>query len=170
VCFIDLKIDRRGTGNQKHRNFSEGCHTAVSTESVDFAVHSVELCAVIDGQCVAICSDWKDWGGSPVNPREKQDANEFLLMLFDRIDEILPDKPVTEAVLGKMVHQVVGMNDDFKSDREEPFPTFGLEVQNNSNFAEALPPVWCLTHSLMRTNMTWVKATEKSMRISSIRS
>jgi hypothetical protein len=81
--------------------------------------------------------NWKDWGGLPVNPREQQDANEFLLMLFDRIDEVLPDKPVAEAVLGKMVHQVVGMNDDFKSDREEPFPTFGLEVRNNSNFAEA---------------------------------
>ena len=92
-------------------------------------------CKAIDAS--KFVRNWKGWDGLPINPREQQDAVEFVQMILDRIDSVLPEKPVSKCVQGTAVHRVEGMTVQFVSERDELFTTFGLEVNGQENFEDS---------------------------------
>lgn len=81
-------------------------------------------------------NQWRGWDGQLINPRIQQDAVEFLQMLFSRLEEKAP--AAAKLFKGEFVHQIVGINEDYKSESIESFVTFPLEVKDHSNVNESL--------------------------------
>jgi uncharacterized UBP type Zn finger protein len=68
-------------------------------------------------------TQWTDWDGKPVNPREQADAVEFLQMLCQRLEKVLPS--ITDIFKGRLKYE--GPN---ASQPLDEFLTFPLEVRD----------------------------------------
>lgn len=76
------------------------------------------------------------WYGDAINPREQQDAVEFIQMLLDQIGQNIPDIP--KLFTGKIIHQIVGTNVSYSGETYEDFVTFSLEVKDMQNLEQSL--------------------------------
>ena len=79
---------------------------------------------------------WTGWDGQIVNPREPEDAVEFLQMIIERLDEKY--RGITSMFKGKVVHTLVGREIDFTNKSIEDFITLSLEVKNHKCIEESL--------------------------------
>lgn len=74
---------------------------------------------------------WKTWDNEPFRTSVQQDANEFLLLLFSRLDDKL-----LSIFTGKQTHYIRGI--DFESEREESFTSLELVVINQKSISDSL--------------------------------
>jgi len=79
---------------------------------------------------------WNGWDGVPINPREQQDAVEYLGMLFDRLETINPS--FSSLFKGTIVHQMVGLSTQYTSESEETFFVFQVDVKGHNSLEESL--------------------------------
>jgi ubiquitin C-terminal hydrolase len=90
------------------------------------------------------CYAFKDWDGSPTNVTVQKDTNEFLNMLFDRIDTYVQNtehKDVLRKELGGVFsNQMIGKGQGcvHSTDREESFYCITLNVKNCKNVQQSL--------------------------------
>lgn len=70
------------------------------------------------------CSSWKGWGKRLINPREQQDANEFLQLLLDQLPTQL-----NSPFKGEFKNVIEGVSEDFYSFNIEQFYTICLEIK-----------------------------------------
>ena len=100
-----------------------------------FAELSYFPCDWIDPRCFV--SKWTDWGGDPINPREQQDAVEFLQMFLERLEAKL--KGSTEIFQGQIAHTLIARNNEISPiDSTEDFLALPLEVKDHDNVEESL--------------------------------
>ncbi|OHT09563.1 hypothetical protein TRFO_21522 [Tritrichomonas foetus] len=81
-------------------------------------------------------SKWTGWDGERVNPRDQQDAVEFLQMLLERLDE--KEKGLTSMFRGQIIHSLVGRTEEYLNTSIEDFITLTLEVKDHKNVEESL--------------------------------
>lgn len=81
-------------------------------------------------------SKWTGWDGELINPREQQDAVEFLQMILERLDERV--KGLTSMFQGQIIHTLVGRKVQYSNTLVENFLTLSLEVKNHQNIQESL--------------------------------
>ena len=84
-------------------------------------------------------SHWKMYGDKVIDPSEQQDAVEFIQILLDRLDEKLPEKPISKFIKGQIVHTIKPLNEsiNFESRTYEDFITFPLDVKNKTSIRES---------------------------------
>ena len=100
-----------------------------------FAELSYFPCDWIDPRCFV--NKWTDWGGDPINPREQQDAVEFLQMFLERLEAKL--KGSTEIFQGQIAHTLIARNNEISPiDSTEDFLALPLEVKGHDNVEESL--------------------------------
>ncbi|KAJ5075636.1 ubiquitin carboxyl-terminal hydrolase faf-x-related [Anaeramoeba ignava] len=91
---------------------------------------------------IQFCRSFKDFDGNPINLGRQQDANEFLNMLFERIESSLGQmgdpQLLKEVFGGKLIHQVICHEKSHRSEREEPFFTISLQVNGKRTLEESL--------------------------------
>ncbi|OHT01008.1 hypothetical protein TRFO_07672 [Tritrichomonas foetus] len=78
--------------------------------------------------------NWK-WYDEPVNPHEQQDAVEFVQMLLDRLSDFIPE--ISKIFQGKIKHEIIGTNANFRNECFETFVTFPIEINGHSNIDES---------------------------------
>ena len=71
------------------------------------------------------------WYGEPVNPREQQDATEFIQILIDGLSTVNPE--FENMFKGVITHTIDGIDTDFHTTNAEPFILFPLEVKDKAN-------------------------------------
>ncbi|OMJ90056.1 hypothetical protein SteCoe_7634 [Stentor coeruleus] len=90
-----------------------------------------------------ICNTFKI-DGQIVNVRIQQDADEFLNLLFDKLEELLKETQypglIRSIIGGSIVHEIKSLEENFpyEGEREEHFFRLSLEVKNNKSLADAL--------------------------------
>jgi hypothetical protein len=73
-------------------------------------------------------SHWKGWGDVPVNPREHQDAVEFLQALLEKIESFMPS--IVECFRGRLKSVVRSPADEsLSSETDQPFLVLQLDVK-----------------------------------------
>ena len=103
-------------------------------------IHSEKECYEPAGFCIA----FKGYDGESINPRIQQDADEFLNLLLDKLEDELKgtgqDGLIRDHVGGALVHEIESCEESFPyiSEREEHFFRISLDVKNKKNIAEAL--------------------------------
>lgn len=89
------------------------------------------------------CQAFKGYDGESINPRLQQDADEFLNLLFDKLEDLLKGTEMHDLlrkhVGGSLVHEIQSCEPEFPyfSDREEHFFRISLDVKNKKNLYEA---------------------------------
>jgi len=97
---------------------------------------------------------YTDGDGQPVNINQQMDVDEFLNVLFDKVEQGLRDTPQKDMLRdcfgGKIVHQIIckepvtvgarefTLQDPYKSEREESFFVIQLEVKHKRSILESL--------------------------------
>ena len=82
--------------------------------------------------------------GKPVNPMVQMDAEEFLSMLFDKLEMTAKKHSLPEATLtqkyfsGKLCNQIISKECKHVSETEEGFFNLGLAIKGKKNIIEAL--------------------------------
>lgn len=89
------------------------------------------------------CHAFKDFDGTPTDLGVQKDTNEFLNMLFDRIDTTLENTPnsdiIKSEVGGTFANQLFGLNQcNHKRERQEDFYCLSLPVKNKKTLIESL--------------------------------
>ncbi|KAJ3438318.1 ubiquitin carboxyl-terminal hydrolase [Anaeramoeba flamelloides] len=88
------------------------------------------------------CQVFKWTDNQPINVTQQQDANEFLNLLFNFIDEGLREcsqqRLFHDVFGGSLIHQVICQQEQHKSERIEQFYTVSLDVKNKSHLLESL--------------------------------
>ena len=79
---------------------------------------------------------WKGWDGKPLKTYEQQDAVEFLQLVIDRINEKIPH--VADIFKGKIQHETVGVDSEYRKTSDEDFTTLGLEVCDQKDINDSL--------------------------------
>ncbi|KRW99755.1 Armadillo-type fold [Pseudocohnilembus persalinus] len=83
------------------------------------------------------CFSFKDWEGNPVNVGVQQDAQEFLNMAFDKIENGLKQTPfryiLDDVYGGKTVTQLICKDCGNVINREETFTNLSIEVKNQKS-------------------------------------
>lgn len=90
------------------------------------------------------CQAFKGYDGQSINVRIQQDADEFLNLLFDKLEELL--KGTEQASLlrnhigGSLAHEIVSCENEYPyhGQREEQFFRISLDVKNKKSLHEAL--------------------------------
>ena len=78
---------------------------------------------------------WKGWDDKPINPREQQDAIEFLQMFLDRIEGKVP---ITKSLFkGVILHHTDGVDCDFHQNINEEYVNIPLEVKGHINVSQS---------------------------------
>lgn len=74
-----------------------------------------------------------------INPLEQMDAQEFIVSLFDNIDEVLQSKPVAAETTGELQHDTVSTMPDkpWKGTTYEKFTTLTFEVLGQNNYEDS---------------------------------
>ena len=101
-----------------------------------------------------LCQTYTDYEGKPVNINQQMDVDEFLNVLFEKIEQGLKGTPQQDMLHksfgGKIVHQIIckepvtvgnrtfTVQDPYKSEREESFFALQLEVKHKRNILESL--------------------------------
>jgi ubiquitin C-terminal hydrolase len=79
----------------------------------------------------AFCACWTGWDKQLINPREQQDAYEFLQLLLDRL-------PAFHGMFqGTITNTIQGVHDTFESQSPELFYTIPLEIHGLENVEES---------------------------------
>ena len=85
---------------------------------------------------------FKQWDGSPTNPGEQRDAQEFLNEFFDKLEDRIKDSSqkylVADTFKGSLVSQKTCGSCNHITRQEESFYTQTLYVKNNANVEESL--------------------------------
>eukprot|EP01119_Soliformovum_irregulare_P014939 TRINITY_DN4142_c0_g1_i2.p1 TRINITY_DN4142_c0_g1~~TRINITY_DN4142_c0_g1_i2.p1 ORF type:complete len:2758 (-),score=812.11 TRINITY_DN4142_c0_g1_i2:29-8302(-) len=80
--------------------------------------------------------------GQPVNTFIQMDANEFLVMLFDKMESLLKgtkeEKILNQFFGGVLCNQIISKECEHVSEREEGCFTLSLEIKNKRNIQESL--------------------------------
>ncbi|KAL6057498.1 USP domain-containing protein [Balamuthia mandrillaris] len=88
------------------------------------------------------CETYKDWEGQPMNVLQQQDAEEFMNMLLDRLENIAKaqqkDKMLNEVFGGTICNQLISKDCNHVSERFETFFTLSLDIKNKKDIAESL--------------------------------
>eukprot|EP00960_Hanusia_phi_P075978 768493-Hanusia_phi.AAC.5 len=100
------------------------------------------------------CQVFTDYDGQPLNITQQMDVDEYLNMLFEKMEEALKKTSqknlLRDCFGGKIVHQIIckenvrvgdveyGGDNPFKSEREESFYTLQLEVKHKRSILESL--------------------------------
>ncbi|EKX52245.1 hypothetical protein GUITHDRAFT_53225, partial [Guillardia theta CCMP2712] len=100
------------------------------------------------------CQVFTDYDGQPLNITQQMDVDEYLNMLFEKMEESLKKTPqknlLRDCFGGKIVHQIIckenvkvgdieyGGDNPYKSEREESFYTLQLEVKHKRSILESL--------------------------------
>lgn len=86
---------------------------------------------------VDFCCSFKDFEGKPINVRIHQDSQEFLSMLFDRVENLLRNtsmKYLLQSVFGgKTAILMTCKNCGFQKERVEDFLNLSLEVKDQKS-------------------------------------
>lgn len=101
-----------------------------------------------------MCQVYTDYDGQPINTAVQMDADEFFNMLFEKLESCLKgtdqEHLLQECFGGKVVNQIIckeevkvgdkvyGLDNPFKSEREESFYTLSLEVKHKRSILESL--------------------------------
>jgi ubiquitin C-terminal hydrolase len=101
-----------------------------------------------------LCQVYTDYDGQPVNISQQMDVDEFLNVLFEKVEQGLKNTPQKDMLRncfgGKIVHQIIckepvtvgdreyTVQDPYKSEREESFYTLQLEVKHKRSILESL--------------------------------
>ncbi len=90
----------------------------------------------------SFCYSLKEANGQPTNTAVQHDAQEFLNILFERLEKILKDTPyrylLQNVFGGKSCSQVVCSNCGFVSSTYEDYYTLSLEIKNQKTLADSL--------------------------------
>lgn len=90
-----------------------------------------------------LCSAFKDYEGRSVNVFEQMDAEEFLNTFLDRLENQLKGDPYEHIIKnhfgGYQVTEIFGKDScKHRSERQEPFLTFPVQVKNKKTLFESL--------------------------------
>jgi ubiquitin C-terminal hydrolase len=89
-----------------------------------------------------LCSTYINLEGNPIDVTEQMDANEFINILFDKIDNTLKNTPYEKLLLdtfgGKFSNQIKCKACGNVSEREEAFYTLTVNIKNKKSLYEAL--------------------------------
>ncbi|KAJ3444426.1 ubiquitin carboxyl-terminal hydrolase [Anaeramoeba flamelloides] len=84
----------------------------------------------------------KDFEGNKLNPRIQQDVDEFFNGLFDKLGEQLKKEGKGDFLYdlfgGKLVNQIIGIEEEVKSERYENFFAISLDLTENKNLEDSL--------------------------------
>lgn len=87
------------------------------------------------------CLSYKDYTGQPVNVMVQQDADEFLKVIFDRLEEAVKHGPyigvLNSVYTGKICNVILCKGCGYEKVNEEPFNNLSLEVKGLSNLKES---------------------------------
>ena len=88
------------------------------------------------------CFSFKEFDGAPTNTAEQKDAQEFLNVLFDRLDEALkptPRKYLLQSIFGgKQINQMVCQECGKVKNRIEDYYNLSLTVKDIKSVHESL--------------------------------
>jgi ubiquitin C-terminal hydrolase len=88
------------------------------------------------------CHAFKEFDGTPTNTSVQKDTNEFLNLLFDRIDTQVKgtkwEKVLQQDLGGNFANELICRDCPHFSVREEPFYCMTLNVKNKKNVIEGL--------------------------------
>lgn len=88
------------------------------------------------------CNSFKDWDGNPTNVNIQMDTQEFLNMLFDRIDTKLKGTPYENVLKqhlgGVYSNEFICQGCPHYKDREEEFYAISLNVKNKKTIQDSL--------------------------------
>jgi ubiquitin C-terminal hydrolase len=80
----------------------------------------------------AFCDCWKGWGKRRINPKEQQDAFEFLQLVLDQLPPEL-----NSMFKGTIKHTIEGTSEKFENHSEEFFYTIALDIKNLKDVYES---------------------------------
>ena len=81
---------------------------------------------------------WVTWGGEPMNPREQQDACEFVQMLIDKLEGGLGVEFIQNLFQADTVQIIEGINEEYHSERFDKQYTTTLQIKDSANMESAL--------------------------------
>lgn len=90
------------------------------------------------------CQAFKGYDGQSINVRVQQDADEFLSLLFDKLEELLKSMGnpglLRGHIGGTLVHEIASCEAEFPytTQRKEQFFRISLDVKNKKSLQEAL--------------------------------
>jgi ubiquitin carboxyl-terminal hydrolase 9/24 len=88
------------------------------------------------------CKVFTNFDGSPINPGEQMDADEFFNNLMDKLEAELKksnqENVIKRTFGGTLVQEIISSECDHRSTRESPFLTINLEVKGISGIAQSL--------------------------------
>lgn len=89
-----------------------------------------------------LCYSYKDYSGEPTNVSVQQDADEFLKVLLERLENSLKNSPfigvLNSAFLGKVCNVITCKGCGHEKTNEENFYNISLEVKKMRNLTESL--------------------------------
>jgi len=83
-----------------------------------------------------LIENWVSWDGSKLNPRNQQDAAEFVQMLIDKLEPL--SNQIHSLFCGKLINSINGIDVEYKSAVVEPFSTLAVEVDGLSSLNDSL--------------------------------
>lgn len=87
------------------------------------------------------CYSYKDFTGQPVNVMVQQDADEFLKVIFDKLEDAVKKSPyigvLNSVFAGKICNVIVCKGCGFEKVNEEAFNNLSLEVKGLTNLPES---------------------------------
>lgn len=83
----------------------------------------------------SFADNWFGWDMLPVDPKTQQDANEFLMLLFSRLE---PYPDISKLISGHTRSTMSGVNDSFTMDRDEVFTILPLVVLGQNCIADSM--------------------------------
>lgn len=88
------------------------------------------------------CFSYKDYSGQPTNIMIQQDADEFLKVLLEKLENSLKNSPfagvLNSVFLGKICNVIKCKSCGFEKTNEENFYNISLEVKKMNNIMESL--------------------------------
>lgn len=88
------------------------------------------------------CHAFKDWDGNPTNVFEQMDADEFLNMFLDRLENLVKGTKQQHFIKnlfgGCVSNELICKGCPHYSEREEPFTTISLQVKNKKSIFQSL--------------------------------
>ena len=81
---------------------------------------------------------WTNWAGEPMNPREQQDACEFVQMLIDKLEGGLGVEFIQNLFQADTVQIIEGLNEEYHSERIDKQYTTTLQVKDSPNMESSL--------------------------------
>ncbi|GAB0489246.1 hypothetical protein MMPV_000463 [Pyropia vietnamensis] len=88
------------------------------------------------------CLAYKDSDGRPINTAVQMDVDEFLNVLFDKLEKAVRGGPyeklLEETFCGKLVNQIICRDLPFVSERQESFYVLSLDVKDKRSVLDSL--------------------------------